>query len=48
VHGPQTVSVQSDAHDDAHDGVKNGESAAGTAPLSVAAVSLRQIGHRGG
>jgi hypothetical protein len=45
---PQTVAVQSDAHDDAHDGVKNGEPADGTAPWSVAAVSLRQMGHRGG
>jgi hypothetical protein len=45
---PQTVSVQSDAHDDAHDDDNDGKLAAGTAPWSVAAVSLRQIGHRGG
>jgi hypothetical protein len=45
---PQTVAVQSDALDDAHDDANNGEPAADTAPWSSAAVSLRQIGHRGG
>jgi hypothetical protein len=45
---PQTVAVQSDAHDDAHDDANDGELAAGTALWSVAAFSLRQMGHRGG
>jgi hypothetical protein len=45
---PQTVAVQCDAHEGAHDGIENVESAAGTALWSVAVVSLRQMGHRGG